>query len=185
MKKLTSAIVALSFAAAGAASAAAQTSTTPGTSDRPATERGTTERRGTDRASKPERQVWNNPQLHEARDIIGTAVEGPDGKKLGKVENLLMDPSEGKVTHAVIGVGGVMGLGEEKVVVPYSALKMSGHEGGRKAAIRLDQATLDSAPKYARTGDRDRGAASPSTTPRSSPSSGTPSTSSGSSPEKK
>ena len=168
MKKLTSAIVALSFVAAGAASAGAQTSTTPGTSDRPATERGTT----TDRAQKRERTTWNNPQLHEASDIIGTAVEGADGKKIGKVEDLLMDPREGKVSHAIIGVGGMLGIGEEKVVVPYSSLKMSGHDGGRKASIQLDQATLDSAPKYAKAGDRDRGAASPTTTPRSGTTSG-------------
>ena len=180
MKQLTSALVALSFVATGAASVGAQTSTTPGTSDRPATERGTTERRSTDRAQKRERTTWSNPQLHEASDIIGTAVEGPDGKKIGKVEDLLMDPREGKVSHAVVGVGGMLGIGEDRVVVPYSSLKMSAHDSGRshKATIQLDQATLDSAPKYVKAGDRDRGAASPATTPRSGTTTGSGSTTS-------
>lgn len=163
MKRLTSALIALSFVAAAPATVVAQTSTAPGAKDRPATERGTTDRR----AAKPERQTWSNPQLHETSDIIGTAVQGPDGKGLGKVEALLIEPNDGKVSHAVIGMGGVLGIGEEKVVVPYSALKMSGHDGGRKATIRVDQATLDTAPKYVKAGDRDRGAASPATTPRS------------------
>ena len=175
MKKVTSALLALSFVAAGAAGAGAQTSTTPTTpgtrTDRPATERGATERKS-DRASKPERQAWSNPQLHEANDIVGTAVQGADGKRIGKVEALLIEPRDGKVSHAVIGMGGVLGVGENKVVVPYSALKMSGHDGGRKATIEVDQATLDSAPKYVKAGDRDRGAASPATAPRVSPGSG-------------
>jgi sporulation protein YlmC with PRC-barrel domain len=167
MRRLTSVLVALSLVAAGTASVGAQTSTTPGTADRPGTERGTTERRSTDRVQKRERTTWSNPQLHEASDIIGTAVEGPDGKKIGKVEDLLMDPREGKVSHAVIGVGGMLGIGEDKVVVPYSSLKMSAHDSdrSRKATIQLDQATLDSAPKYVKARDRDRGAASPATTP--------------------
>ncbi len=95
-------------------------------------------------------------------------MQGPDGKSLGKVEALLIEPRDGKVTHAVIGMGGVLGLGEEKVDVPYSALQMSGHDNGRKATIRIDQAELDRAPKYVKASDRDRGAASPATTGTSS-----------------
>jgi sporulation protein YlmC with PRC-barrel domain len=172
MKRLTSALIAISLVAAVPATVGAQTSTAPGATDRPATGRGTPERRANDRASKPERQTWSNPQLHETGDIIGTAVQGPDGKNVGKVEALLIEPRDGKVSHAVIGMGGMLGIGEEKVVVPYSALNMSGHDNGRKATIRIDQATLDKAPKYAKAGDRDRGVASPATTPRSGTTSG-------------
>jgi sporulation protein YlmC with PRC-barrel domain len=151
MKRITATITALSFIALLPAAGFAQT--------------GTTERSATDRA-KRERTTWSNTQgLHETGDIIGATVQGPDGKNLGKVDALLVDARDGKVTHAVVGMGGVLGVGEEKVVVPYSALKMTGHEAGRKARITIDQSTLDQAPKYVKTSDR-QPAASPATTPR-------------------
>ena len=46
-------------------------------------------------------------------------MQGPDGKNIGKIDALLIDPKEGKVSHAVVGMGGMLGVGDEKVVVPY------------------------------------------------------------------
>ena len=136
MKRLTSGLIALAFVTTIPTAAVAQ-------KDRPA--------------------FTNTQGLHETGDVIGTKIQNPQGKDIGKVEALLIDPTEGKVTHAVVGVGGVLGVGEDKVVVPYSALKMTGHESGRKARIALDQSTIDSAPKYVRTTDR-----SPSASPATS-----------------
>jgi sporulation protein YlmC with PRC-barrel domain len=148
MKRITAAITALSFVALLPAAGFAQT---PGST--------------TDRV-KRERTTWSNTQgLHETGDIIGATVQGADGKNLGKVDALLVDPNDGKMTHAVVGMGGVLGVGEEKVVVPYSALKMSGHEAGRKAKITIDQSALDQAPRYVKASER-QPAASPATTPR-------------------
>ena len=174
MKRLASALCALSLAALIPAGALAQTGS-PGTrpSDRTGDRPGgtTTEQRSSDRA-KRDRPAFSNTQgLHETGDIIGAKVEGPDGKNLGKVEALLIDPKEGKASHAVIGMGGVLGVGEEKVVVPYTALKMTGHEGGRKGRITIDQSALDSAPKYVKASERSP-SASPATTPRSGTTSG-------------
>ncbi len=170
MKKLTSGLIALALAAALPLVASAQT-TAPGA----AADHGTKAERGT----KKERASWSNTQgLHETGDIIGTKVEGADGKDLGKVDALLIDPKDGKVSDAVIGVGGVLGVGAEKVVVPYSALKMTGHESGKKARITIDEAALDSAPKYVKATER---SSSPSASPATAPRSDTKSVTSGSS----
>ena len=161
MKILTSAL-ALSLVTLVSTTALAQT-TSPGT--RP--ERDTAPERSTTDRDKRDRPAWQNTQgLHETSDIIGTKVENSEGKEVGKVDALLIDPKEGKVTHAVIGLGGFLGLGKDKVVVPYSAVKMAGHDTGRKARIVADQAALESAPKYAKTSDRTP-SASPAMSPRS------------------
>jgi hypothetical protein len=152
MKRITAALTALSFVALIPVTGYAQTY---GSSSSDTKTRSTTER------TKRDRQAWSNTQgLHESSDIIGATVEAPDGKDLGKVDALLMD-SDGKVSHAVIGVGGLLGVGEDKVVVPFSALKMS-HDSGRKAKITVDQAALDQAPKYVKASER-QPAASPRT----------------------
>ena len=170
MKRLASGLIAFAVVDSHPAAGFAQSTTAP--ADRPT---GATERRADDRAkdrAKKDRAAWSNTQgLHETGDIIGTSVEGPDGKSLGKVDALLIDPKDGKISHAVVSLGGVLGVGAEKVVVPYSALKMTGHESGRKGRIAIDQSALDQAPKYVKAPDR-QPSASPATDRRSGTTSG-------------
>jgi len=111
--------------------------------------------------------AWKNTGgLHETKDIIGTRIKSSDGKDLGEVDRLLIDTQTGKVSYAVIGVGGLAGVGEKKVVVPWSELKFVPIADGKKNAIVMDQAKLDSAPRYERSARMERSpSASPSTTP--------------------
>ena len=103
-------------------------------------------------ASDTKAPAWKNTAaLHETKDIIGTRIKSSDGKDLGEVDQLLIDTQTGKVTSAVIGVGGLAGVGEKKVVVPWSALKFSPTAEGKKNAIVMDQSKLDSAPRYERS----------------------------------
>lgn len=112
--------------------------------------------------------VWKNDAgLHETKDIIGTRVKNAQGKDVGEIDQLLMDRS-GKVTHAVIGMGGLAGVGEKKVVVPWSELKFAPVAEGKKNAVTIDEARLESAPRYDRSAARAADtapAASPSTSP--------------------
>ena len=110
--------------------------------------------------------VWKQDAgVHDTKEIIGTRIKNLDGKDLGEIDQLLIDRN-GKVSHVVIGVGGLAGVGEKKVVVPWSELKMASATDGRKPAIMMDQAKLESAPRYERSARADRSpSASPSTSP--------------------
>src|SRR5687768_10008681 len=73
---------------------------------------------------KVERQTFQKPEgVMESRQLVGTKVKGSDGKDLGEIDQFLVD-KDGKVTHAVIGVGGLLGVGESHVVVPWSDVKL-------------------------------------------------------------
>jgi sporulation protein YlmC with PRC-barrel domain len=104
--------------------------------------------------------------LHSSKAIIGTKIEDAQGKSLGKVEELLIDPKTGKVDQVVVGLGGMMGVGEKKVVVPWSDMKMQALHEGKRAVITMDRSRLESAPTYDRktaATDRRAPAASPAT----------------------
>ena len=147
MKRLMSGLIALVFIASLPAVGFAQ------------------ERRVTDNREKKERAAWSNTQgLHETGDMLGAKVFSPDGRELGELHALLIDPKDGKIAQAVVNYGGRFGIGAEKVVVPYSAMKMTGHEGGKTARITMDQTVLESAPKYVKTTER-QPSASPATSP--------------------
>jgi sporulation protein YlmC with PRC-barrel domain len=53
--------------------------------------------------------------------IKGTEVIGSDIRRLGTIEDVVLDRS-GAVTAVVIGTGGLLGVGEKKVAVPYASL---------------------------------------------------------------
>ena len=53
--------------------------------------------------------------------LVGVEVMGQDHVKLGTIEELLVD-GNGQIQAAVIGAGGVLGLGEKRVAVPFNLL---------------------------------------------------------------
>ena len=57
-----------------------------------------------------------------ASKLKGLNVYNPANEKIGEIEELLVDHS-GKITAAVIGVGGFLGAGEHQVAVPFSQLQ--------------------------------------------------------------
>ncbi|MGI9157962.1 MAG: PRC-barrel domain-containing protein [Marmoricola sp.] len=57
-----------------------------------------------------------------ANDIRGRKVKDEDGKDVGKVHDLLIDDSEGKVRFMLIEHGGFLGIGETKSFIPVDAI---------------------------------------------------------------
>ena len=45
--------------------------------------------------------------------VEGTAVYGPDGDKIGRIENLMIDKRSGHVAYAVLSFGGFLGMGTD------------------------------------------------------------------------
>jgi sporulation protein YlmC with PRC-barrel domain len=112
-------------------------------------------------------QTWQHPQgVVESDKLIGASIKGPDGKDLGEVDALLVDAQEGKVSHVVVGRGGLAGIGATKVVVPWSDVKVSWERDASTPTVTMDQTALDKAPRYERrrAGDQPP-AASPATGP--------------------
>jgi sporulation protein YlmC with PRC-barrel domain len=116
--------------------------------------------------AKPQRQAWAPPsRAIEAKQLVGMKVKNDQGKDVGEIDQLIVDPSDGKITHAVLGRGGVLGVGEQKVVLAWSDLKIQPGAGSRNRWVAMvDQAKIDSAPRYEARRDT-APAASPATTP--------------------
>lgn len=57
-----------------------------------------------------------------ARNLVGNNVYDADGNYVGRLEEIIIDPTAGCVRHAVLAVGGVMGLGGRRLAVPWSTL---------------------------------------------------------------
>lgn len=59
-----------------------------------------------------------------ASSIIGDKVENPMGENLGKIDNLMINITTGKVEYAVIEFGAFLGIGGKLFAVPFSELTL-------------------------------------------------------------
>lgn len=57
-----------------------------------------------------------------ASKLIGAAVYNDQNQKIGSIDDLMVTP-DGKLTIAVISVGGFLGMGSKLVAVPYDQLR--------------------------------------------------------------
>jgi sporulation protein YlmC with PRC-barrel domain len=110
-------------------------------------------------------QMGQQGQLQvDANTILGSTVRDAQGKDIGKVSRLMIDPQEGRVTNVVIGMGGTLGMGEKLVSVPWNSVKVGQDQG--KVIVSVDQQVLQQAPRAAeerKKDDKGSGAASPAT----------------------
>lgn len=70
----------------------------------------------------------------ESADVRGRSVIIHDGENIGKVEDLLIDSSEGKVRFLIVASGGFLGLGAAKSFIPVEAVTQVTDDG-----VRIDQ----------------------------------------------
>src|SRR4029077_5697032 len=75
--------------------------------------------------------------------LKGATVKSNNGDKLGKVEDIIIDPQTGKATFAIIGKGGVLNLGEKRMPVPWQALTI---DSQKQFTLNMDKEKLRSAP---------------------------------------
>lgn len=84
-----------------------------------------------DKAAIPANTFYKGQQADQylARDLLLTAkVHAADGKIVGDIEDLILN-SENRVEGVIMGVGGFLGVGEKRVGVRLSALKISEKDG--------------------------------------------------------
>jgi sporulation protein YlmC with PRC-barrel domain len=119
-----------------------------------------------DKVKASDRAAYTLDRAHmDSKHLQGMTVNTPDGKRAGEIEHLIVNMKDGKVSHVIVGVGGLAGVGETHVVVPWSQVKIRRNDADRKDVAVIDRATLDTARRYTRV-DRDRTpAASPATSP--------------------
>lgn len=81
--------------------------------------------------------------------LIGVKVQNPAGETIGDVNYVVLN-SQGSVTAVVIGVGGVLGVAERNVAVPFQALTLGRDaKGFMTARLAATKEGLEAAPAYA------------------------------------
>lgn len=79
-----------------------------------------------------------------AKDLIDRDVYTTDGIKIGEVEDLVLNPSSGRVILAVIELEGRLGFTEKYVAVPVDRLRAE----SRRVTIGMTRDELRALPRF-------------------------------------
>src|SRR5215468_12428662 len=96
--------------------------------------------------SREELERRETGQLIGSDKVEGTAVYGADDNKIGSIERVMIDKKSGRVSYAVLGFGGFLGLGNDHYPLPWQSLKYDTSLGGYVTGVTESQ--LSGAPKY-------------------------------------
>jgi sporulation protein YlmC with PRC-barrel domain len=77
---------------------------------------------------------------YRASRLIGAEVKNEQGERIGEIEDMVVSP-DGKVTMAVIEVGGFLGIGDRRVAIPMQQFSSLAADnvvlpGATKTALR-------------------------------------------------
>lgn len=85
---------------------------------------------------------------------VGEDVFNLAGENIGEIKDFVVD-AEGMVRAAVIGVGGVLGVGEKNVAVDFRSLRMTRDPSGNgRVVLDASKDSLKAAPAYRYASER-------------------------------
>jgi len=91
---------------------------------------------------------WRSLTAYLSRDVYNRA-----GDKLGTFNDFLIAP-DGRITAAVVGVGGFLGIGEKEVAVPFASIRAVERDNSWRMVLDADKETLKNAPVFELAGER-------------------------------
>jgi sporulation protein YlmC with PRC-barrel domain len=101
-----------------------------------------------------EREGYQNAEMAEvekltAEEINGSYVYGSNDETVGEIDNLMVG-DDGKLTEAVINVGGFLGIGEKPVLVSFDDIQVLKSEDGSdyRFYINSTKEQLEQMPEY-------------------------------------
>jgi sporulation protein YlmC with PRC-barrel domain len=103
-------------------------------------------------AQSAPKQMGPSAHLRTAVPANGTTVTNyykqsvydPSGNKVGAVSDLIVE-KDGRITTAIVGVGGFLGIDEKNVAIPFDALKLSQKNSQWQLTVNTTKDELKSA----------------------------------------
>ena len=85
-----------------------------------------------------------------ATTLVGDRVVNIAGQDIGRIEELMIDVTTGRVAYAVLSFGGFLGIGNKLFALPWSAVTVD--EGKKRFVVNVTRESLEKMPGF----DKDR-----------------------------
>lgn len=87
------------------------------------------------------------PKLQGANELIGLSVKNSKDESLGTVKDIVLRSGTDRVSYYVLSFGGILGIGDKYLAVPWSAVRLSA-EGGKHLICDIPKDRLKDAPGF-------------------------------------
>lgn len=103
-----------------------------------------------DKGDKKAAAVDSSCLLFKRKQMTDVDLRGSDDKTRGEIDGLLIDTGDGTIRYALVGTGGVLGIGETEHLIPWEAIRTGADKDGDKCVAHTDltQEQIDAAPTY-------------------------------------
>ena len=88
-------------------------------------------------------QSLKGPQ--RSSQLKGMSVKNPQGQNLGKIDDLVI-ADDGMVKYVILSHGGLLGIGDKLIPIPWKALKPG--EDKKYLTVNITKETLEKAPNF-------------------------------------
>lgn len=88
-----------------------------------------------------------HPRIITSSSLIGDRVKNSQGEDLGRIEEIAIDQSSGRVAYLVLSFGGVLGLGDKFFAIPWGLFVPSNTEKS-VLCLNVDKEVLKEAPGF-------------------------------------
>jgi sporulation protein YlmC with PRC-barrel domain len=86
-----------------------------------------------------------------ASNLIGANVKNAQGENLGKIDELVIDPKDARITAAIVSVGGVLGIGAKSVAIPWDKVTIGTTADRDTVVVAMAREELEQAPGWQRS----------------------------------
>jgi sporulation protein YlmC with PRC-barrel domain len=85
-------------------------------------------------------------EVLSATTVIGDGVKNLAGENLGKLEDVMLDVNDGRISYGVLSFGGFLGVGNKLFAIPWSALDLNTEE--KCFYLNINKEQLENAPGF-------------------------------------
>lgn len=85
-------------------------------------------------------------QLLSAGSLKDDTIKNSEGKDIGNIQEIMLNPQTGKIEYAVLSFGGFLGLGDKYFAVPWDALELNREE--KCFRLDVDKEKLENSPGF-------------------------------------
>jgi PRC-barrel domain len=91
-------------------------------------------------------QAKGNYTLAVKQSIIGTKVVNANNEHLGKIEDIVIDSRDNRVSYAILSFGGFLGVGDKHFAIPWKVIDFKPAQ--HSAVLNVDKDRLKNAPGF-------------------------------------
>ena len=84
--------------------------------------------------------------MRAKKSVLGAKVINAAREDLGKIEDLVIDARDNRVSYAILSFGGILGMGDKRFAIPWEALSFDLSD--KTAVLNVEEHQLKNAPGF-------------------------------------